>query len=169
MRHIIAAAVLGTVSLLPFVTQEAHAASEDECAIWICAPGGFAPSECGPARSAMISRVKDLKPPLPPLSACMVDPPAGAGGGGSSSTLSGQDGIAAYIPERRVCDRWTWVSNERQECSSWRTEPERYVKGVRCRTTNNDAAEQVPSGCTRTARYVEVYIDGELAGPTYYF
>ena len=169
MRHIIAAAVLGTVSLLPFVTQEAHAASEDECAIWICAPGGFAPSECGPARSAMISRVKDLKPPLPPLSACMVEAPPRGGGGGCCSTVSGEGGIAAYIPEHQVCEGWRWVTNERTECNSWRTEPERYVKGVRCRTTNDDAAQKVPSGCTRTARYVEVYVDGELAGPTYYF
>jgi len=43
------------------------------------------------------------------------------------------------------------------------------VRGQRCRVANNDSGEMIPQGCTRTARYVEVFVDGELAGPTYYW
>lgn len=167
MRHIIAAAAFGAVALLPFVSQDAKAASEDECAIWLCAPAGFGPSECSPARSAMISRVRDFKPPLPPLSACMANPPSGAAGG-SSSDMSGNHGVAAYIPERRVCRNWGYRYRQ-STCTRWGTLPERYVRGQRCRRANNDAGGMIPEGCTRTARYVEVFVDGELAGNTYYW
>lgn len=46
-----------------------YAASQDECAIWLCLPGGF-PQGCGAAHSAMIKRIKKRKPPLPSFGSC---------------------------------------------------------------------------------------------------
>lgn len=49
------------------------ATSGDECAIWLCAPQGFAPSSCKPARKAMTKRIFKGKQPLPALASCMVN------------------------------------------------------------------------------------------------
>ena len=38
------------------ISPSVQAASEDECAIWLCLPGGF-PSGCGGAKSAMLKRL----------------------------------------------------------------------------------------------------------------
>tara|TARA_R110001599_G_scaffold69022_1_gene194414 strand:- start:246 stop:725 length:480 start_codon:yes stop_codon:yes gene_type:complete len=54
---------------------KAQAASEDECAIWICLPGGF-PAGCGAAHSAMLKRLKDRKAPLPAFGSCAANAPA---------------------------------------------------------------------------------------------
>ena len=52
-----------------FPLPEAKAASQDECAIWLCLPGGF-PDGCGGAKSAMYKRLKKRKPPLPSFGSC---------------------------------------------------------------------------------------------------
>ena len=49
----------------------AQAASQDECAIWLCLPGGF-PSGCGSAQSAFKKRLKKGKSPLPDWGSCAV-------------------------------------------------------------------------------------------------
>ena len=48
-----------------------YAASENECAIWLCLPGGF-PEGCEGARSAFERRIKKGKSPLPSFSSCAV-------------------------------------------------------------------------------------------------
>jgi hypothetical protein len=50
----------------------AHAASEDDCAIWLCLPGGF-PSGCAGAKSAWQKRLRQGKSPLPSFSSCSND------------------------------------------------------------------------------------------------
>lgn len=52
---------------------ELEAASEAECAIWLCLPGGF-PAGCGAAQQAFHFRVKYRLPPLPPLASCTAGP-----------------------------------------------------------------------------------------------
>ena len=137
-----------------------QAADEDECAIWICLPGAF-PETCEAAKSAMKSRVSRGRSPLPSFSACSAD--------GTSHGMSSNYGPAAYIPERKVCKNW--VSTHRDYyCSSWETQPERYVKGQRCRHAPGDADGMIPEGCTRTGRYVEVFdASGEQQGDTYFW
>ncbi|MGH1379145.1 MAG: hypothetical protein ACRBB3_10025 [Alphaproteobacteria bacterium] len=61
-------AFLGMVVFTPYPV---FAASQDECAIWLCLPGGF-PQGCGAAHSAMIKRIKKRKPPLPSFGSCSV-------------------------------------------------------------------------------------------------
>jgi len=48
----------------------AEAASEDECAIWLCLPGGFPPG-CESAHGAMHKRLRHGKHPLPELNSCV--------------------------------------------------------------------------------------------------
>ncbi|MNQ89716.1 hypothetical protein D3C85_1050310 [compost metagenome] len=75
----------------------ANAASQDECSIWLCLPGGF-PNGCSAAKSAMKDRVKKGKSPLPSFSSCSVD--------GSAGGMSSNDGRAAEIRNGQ-----SWVKN----------------------------------------------------------
>ena len=50
--------ILTLISLTFGTGKPAFAASQDECAIWLCLPGGF-PQGCGAAHSAMIKRIKN--------------------------------------------------------------------------------------------------------------
>lgn len=154
--------LLSAMLFLPFLLpSSANAASEDECAIWICLPGGFAPSECNPAKSAMISRVKDLKPPLPPFSACMNDPDA------QTSNMTSNYGVAAVIPEHQECTSMVDHYNGMQ-CASYKTVPEQRIRGTSC-TVHHESGIREPAGCTRTERYAEVFVDGVQQGPTHWY
>ena len=117
----------------------AYSASQDECAIWICIPGGF-PSGCGDAYSAMLKRVRDFKSPLPGFSSCSVD--------GSSGSMSSRDGRAA-----RMGNGESWLKN---------TYCRRYGNAESGYRTS-------PRGCTGTGYYAEVYDSGQQMGETYYF
>ena len=144
-------------------TAPSQAASDDECAIWLCLPTGF-PSGCGKAHKAMIKRIKDFKSPLPSFSSCAANPPSGSG-----SHMESQDGMAAYVPARRVCAQTREWGHEggNSQCVQWGMRPEQYVKGTTCRQHHDGYS--TPAGCTRTVRWAEVFVEGQLAGPTYYW
>lgn len=142
-------------------TAPAQAASQDECAIWICLPGGF-PSGCGAAKSAMRDRIKDMKSPLPSFSSCAVNPPSGSG-----SHMTSDFGWAAYIPPRRVCTQYRRYGRDNEECVAYETLPEQYVRNTRCHVDRD--GYRTPRYCTRTYRWAEVFVEGQLAGPTYYW
>lgn len=152
-------ALLGTALLAGLVlSSNSQAASEDECAIWICLPGGF-PATCEAAASAMKDRIKDGKSPLPSFSACSHD--------GTDHGMSNNHGLAAYIPERQVCK--SWGGHHGDTCSQWETIPEQYLKGTGCWAANNESGEMVPKGCTRTVRWAEIFSNGEQQGETYFW
>lgn len=139
----------------------ALAASQDECAIWICLPGGF-PSGCGAAHSAMIDRVKDMKNPLPSFSSCAVQD-------GTGSKMSHDYNYAALISEHKVCKQYSYHGGRdgSSRCEEWETIPTHYEKGRICRIGIN--GDRTPKYCVSTYRYVDVFINGEKAGDTYYW
>ena len=113
-------AALFTLLLVP-LAGPTRAASQAECAIWLCLPGGF-PAGCGSARAAMVQRIKKLKPPLPPFSACAV------GGGANTANIGYRQGYELFY-----CNAsWTLGSQgadfesvkicwrKRDDCPSWR-------------------------------------------------
>lgn len=53
--------------------KDSKAASDADCAIWLCLPGGF-PTGCSAARSAFEKRIEKGRPPLPDLSSCTTGP-----------------------------------------------------------------------------------------------
>lgn len=62
------------------IAGQSVAASDDECAAWLCATVGFALPECRASHKAMVKRVMKLKSPLPLFSSCGADAaPSGAG------------------------------------------------------------------------------------------
>lgn len=67
----------------------ARAASQNDCAIWLCLPAGF-PSGCSGAFDAFQRRIRKLQPPLPLLTSCIVS------SGGRASDGQFQTGRTVY-------------------------------------------------------------------------
>lgn len=158
--------VVSLIGMICMFSMPVSAASNDECAIWLCLPSGF-PSGCGGAKSAMKDRLKKFKPPLPSFGSCRAKSPSSIGGG---STMSAIDGFAAYLPERRgQCLSWSKPKgkNDNQTCLKWQILPEQYIKNATCR--RNARHGNTPSGCNSTKRFVDVMIDGKKTGETFYF
>ena len=153
---------IGYALLLAFsaASSPANAASQDECAIWLCLPGGF-PAGCSAAYAAMIERIEDRKPPLPDFGSC-----AGTSVLQHETRLSFGYGVAAYVPTRRVCVARQRLGNDKESCRRWDIIPQHYVKGTRCHA---DDGFYRPAGCTRTVRWAEVYINQTPTGATYYW
>jgi len=85
--------ILSLAFALGVLSTAAQAATESECAIWLCLPAGF-PSGCGEAKAAFRHRIKHLKPPLPDFASCSI------GGDAHTSTMHAKDGYAALIGRR---------------------------------------------------------------------
>lgn len=156
-RTVVLMALFGVSTSI--ITPSAQAASEDECAVWLCLPSGF-PSGCGSAKSAMLKRVKKGKSPLPDFLSCAVK----GNSGGSSMTYDYNN--AAAIQERRVCKQYSGNQNNNR-CIKWETIPAHYIKGETCRFYPQGGRR--PEGCTATYKYVDVFIDGKNAGDTYFW
>lgn len=158
------------ITLLLGVNVNSYAASDDECAIWLCAPFGFPPG-CEAARDAMHHRVKHRKSPIPAWSSC-------SNNNNNNDGMQEQDGVAAYLPERTVktekCLEYRpgVDSYGRSICKKYeyKTLPETYIKGTPCnRYCGSTGCHSSPEGCTATFHYVEIFQNGQQIGETYYF
>jgi hypothetical protein len=160
---VVALGVFAALTAAFVLTQQAQAASQDECAIWLCLPGGF-PSGCGAAHSAMVKRLKDRKSPLPSFSACAAENPKP----GSGSHMTSRIGYAALIPSRKVC---TQYKRNGRTCVSWKTVEAHYVDGKKCLESGYDGSHytMTPPGCIKTVDWAEVLVEGKLAGERYYW
>ncbi|GGO83799.1 hypothetical protein GCM10011348_28440 [Marinobacterium nitratireducens] len=141
-------------------TSTAFAASQRECAIWLCLPGGF-PLGCEAAKSAMMDRLDDGKSPLPSFTSCSIDTQ-----GRGSRQMSYDFNYAALIEAHTLCTRWRSGGDE-SYCASWESIPQHMVKGARCRSDRD--GNRVPAFCVRTFRYVDVFVDHQRAGDTYFW
>ena len=56
--------------VLHALTPGPAAACPAECEAWLCLPGGFPPSECTPAKAAVLRRLARGQAPLPAWSSC---------------------------------------------------------------------------------------------------
>lgn len=131
------------------IPNAAHAASNDECAIWLCLPTGF-PSGCGGAKKAFLNRIKKRKSPLPSFSSCAVkesEIPHELIGDYKPSDLTYKEGIAAKMPDGRHLDGQRCVKITRKgEVVTWK-----------------------PYGCTATDSWVQTYMDGKQYGEKFYY
>lgn len=154
-RLALSVAVLGTVTFVNPV----YAINESDCSIWLCLPMGF-PSGCEDAKSAFKKRIKKFKPPLPYLGSCLInedEQPV------ESSEMSAKEGFAALISEKRICSQW---NEQHSYCDEYETVPTHVIKNTRCFIGENGG---YPDGCSKTIRYVDTYMDGNVLGETYYF
>lgn len=147
------------------------AASEDECAIWLCAPIGFAPSECAGAHSALIRRIHSLQSPLPSISSC-------GNGISGPENVTAHDGRAAFIPSHEICLEYTeetvytaYGPKINQTCVRTGYSEDSWIKDRYCNPgCGSTGCNPDPKGCTRTDYYVEVLnADGTIIGQPYFF
>ncbi len=158
-RNLSTATLISILFYGAFSPSASFAASQAECAIWLCLPGGF-PAGCAAAHAAMIDRIKDFKPPLPPFASCAVDD-------GSNVNTSIDFSTAALIEEHPECSRYQPWDRDFTDCAKWEWVPRKFVKKTRCLIGPEGANE--PPHCIGTYYYVDVFIDGDLIGETYYW
>lgn len=145
----VGAALLATVNPVP-----AKAATEDECAIWLCLPGGF-PSGCGAAYKEFMDRITHGRPPLPDLSSCTAGP--------NGETVSGsyRMGREFYEP----CEEGFVMQKESAEGQVW------CVKEV-CDGRPNHTHLRYCQSYEATRRespfYIKMWIDGDYLGQYFY-
>lgn len=156
-----------TISMLG-ATQTTLAASQDECAIWICLPGGF-PSGCGAAHSAMKKRLKNFKPPLPSFSSCLVgsDSVQSSVPGATPSKMTYKMGKAVWMPARSTCDYSDgFYSYGNQNCTTIAAHWDKNFYAQHCGAGGGDG---IDNRCYHSKRYIDVYLDGQQTGSTYYW
>ncbi len=163
MKTLTLFAVLMTVIFLPIAP--AKAASEAECAIWLCLPTGFT-TGCGEAKSAFKKRLRKLKSPLPNFASCLVSGEHEEAG--QASTMDAKHGIAAYIPPREVCTEWRTHYDDRV-CAKTEIVPSQIIKNTRCRRLHKDDDYKTPRHCSKTIKYTDIYMDGQIYGETNYY
>lgn len=161
-----ALAVLGA-SLCFLAPSAALAASQHECEIWLCLPGGFGPSECNPAKQAMHKRIKHGHSPLPDFAACSIKD--------DSAGLSYQQRVDTHVPEQEICSQWA-MRGEFEQCVAWRKVEEHWAEGQYCREgTVSSSAGWFGNGgggknalrCDGSARAITIFQRGEQLGDTF--
>lgn len=137
-------------SLILPTSMPVSAASQDDCAIWLCLPTGF-PSGCSKAKRAFVKRIKKFKPPLPNIVSCLVsssDIPPEISNSFKPSEMTYKEGIAAKMGGGT------------------------YIDGVRCRYYRHDKDGpwvRSPEGCLATYHWIQTYMDGKPYGKKYYY
>lgn len=118
-----------------------RAASEDECAIWLCLPIGFAFPECGPARIAMYERLFQFKAPAPSFRSCEAPNSTNTNvyevSGGSAIKMGGPNLGPRKIIDNGFCN-------------------------------HRDSGPEEPRGCTKTLKMYKLFENGVQMGVTFY-
>lgn len=158
-----------------FFAPSAMAASQQECAIWLCLPGGFGPAACGPAHSAMKERIAPPtpEPPLPPFSECSAD--------GGKNGLSYARGIAAHVPKQKTCTQWREFGHAGEKrCVAYRAIEEHWEKGKYCMrgyvanywvsyNPDHNRRRQSNIRCDQQKRFITIFQHGNQLGNTYFW
>lgn len=140
------------ILLAAFNPIPSFAASQDECAIWLCLPAAF-PSGCGAAKSAFKKRIKHHKSPLPAFSSCAVK---------SSSEMNYTMGKIVYIPPK-TCGYFGG--------SSYYGSTSNYYGFGGCTPSSGGWVKDgsCPTiGCS-TKRYIDIKVDGKEVGSTFIY
>lgn len=161
--------VLCLLSLCLFYTSKGYATSDDECAIWLCAPMGFLPSDCGAAHKAMHKRLHLGKTAVPSFSECNNK--------NNNEEFKSTEGIAAYIPAHEGkgrCIKWNQTSLNQGQYSDVMCEEyeiifvdKSFVKDQPC--IHGTTGHTTPSGCIGNYYYVQIYNNGLPLNEPYYF
>lgn len=133
------------------------AASEADCAIWICLPGGF-PSGCAAAHRAFRDRVKHGRPPLPELWSCSSGP--------NGERASGDYQIGREIFESCASGfilREDYRSGSpKGKCYMARCAPDRYMESNQTYCKNYEAVQRAKKN------YIRMWVNGDYLGQFWY-
>lgn len=157
------------------IAQEINESSDDdECAIWLCLPNKF-PEGCANAHKRFHKRIARHQSPLPPFSSCIKEVKNMMISGMSGSVMSYDNNNAAYIPKHRkttcikYADNYGQYANSQGNCLEYKVEdiPESYVKGSQC--IHDSYGHTHPTGCIETRSYIDIKMDGNQFGDTYFY
>lgn len=136
-----------SLALFVCVSTPTYAASDADCAIWLCLPMMF-PSGCEEAKSAFKDRIKNLKSPLPDFLLC-IDKDIPIPEGAPISVMEAKEGVSAKINDGTIQD------------------------GVPCRRIKDPNGDHNyymdPRGCIGTLHWVKTYMDGNHYGKRFYY
>lgn len=152
------------------------AASDDECAIWLCAPSSFPSPYCNGAYSAFKKRIKKGKSPFPSLSSCTED-------GQNPDGIVGKTGDAAYVPTHSETRCLRYEKKEyrtaygapayKDVCVDRETYtvPAKYIDGRVCVIRQTYAGiNRDPEYCTGTVQTIKIFDgNGNQLGETFYY
>jgi len=139
-------------------SQKSYAASQDECAIWLCLPSGFAQG-CSSAYSAMIDRIKSKKPPLPPFGSCST--------GGNGNYKMGYEVYAPCKSGFTFFAPRAYQNQNRAACVNQDTQCIRYRRGFRSLPAGMDCS--VYDAVSRPKpHFVEMWVNGDYLGKFFY-
>lgn len=158
LKNFIMLSAAATFFLSTFYVPSARAASEAECAIWLCLPGGF-PSGCSAAHSEFKKRIKKGKPPLPDLSSCTTGPD---GKGSSGSYQLGYELFEAcktgYVLRQNQNGYMSTGTCEKPQCHS------HYGFG----NYNGNVCDRYAAVRRTQPSYVKMWVDGKYIGQYWY-
>lgn len=171
MKKIVLLAAMAALSC----GNQVSASSQDECAIWLCAPAGFPSPECNAAHSEFKHRIKHGKSPFPSLSSCTED-------GTDNSGLRVVTGYVAVISahkEKRCIreeEREARTSYGRPymklQCVEYETYtvPVKYIEGTGCIHGHYGPESNTPKYCSGTLSMVKVLDQtGNVIGSPFYY
>ena len=152
------------------------AASDDECAIWLCAPSSFPSPYCNGAYSAFKKRIKKGKSPFPSLSSCTED-------GQNPDGIVAKTGDAAYVPTHAETRCLRYEKKEyrtaygapayKDVCVDRETYtvPAKYIDGRVCVIRQTYAGIiRDPEYCTVTVQTIKIFDgNGNQIGETFYY
>lgn len=156
MRKFTCISVLCLLTLLGLVSSS-KAASQDECAIWLCLPGGF-PQGCGGAYNAFKNRLKKRKAPLPSFSSCAID-------GNGNYKLGREDYKPCADGYELIYTRYEWNSMRAAVCFSTKKECVELRKG---RVEYAAGCKPLQAERRVKVNYVEMWVNDENIGKFFY-
>lgn len=118
-----------------------RAASEDECAIWLCLPVGFVFPECNSARIAMYERLFEFKGPVPSFGSCEA-------------------------PNSTNPNSYTFAGGSAIKMSGANLGPQKIIDGGFC--NHRDSGRETPLGCSKTLKMYRLFENGVQMGMTFY-
>ena len=166
MKKIVLLAAMAALSC----GNQVSASSQDECAIWLCAPAGFPSPECNAAHSEFKHRIKHGKSPFPSLSSCTED-------GTDNSGLRVVTGYVAVVAEHKETRCIREVTNYgrpymKLQCVEYETYtvPRKYIEGTGCVHGHYGPESNKPKYCIGTLRMVKVLDQtGNVIGSPFYY
>lgn len=158
---------------------------QNECAIWLCLPGGF-PAGCEAAFSAYVKRITAFtsgKHPkrrftdLPDFALCKDPNPEGINdfNVGPESVITYKGAYEVHMPAYNTCTRWAYryVSDgdSIRYCAAVKTTPSRVFESderYHEYRTIDVGQREYSSHYAPTHHYTDVLVDGKQVGKRYY-
>ncbi len=181
--------------LLALTMSPAMAASDDimsdrqnECAIWLCLPGGFGPG-CEAAHAAYIKRIsafsggdrpQRLYTDLPRFELCKDDNPPGIDdfNVGPESEITYKGAYEINMPSYNTCTRWGYRYHGQgnaqitvKYCAAVKTTPARTFDSQQKHhkyQTIEVGQRNYTNGVAPSRHYTEVLVDGKMVGNRHY-